>query len=36
VQDILRSQKPGGSVEASLIRGGAITTINLRLEACAA
>jgi S1-C subfamily serine protease len=36
VQDILRSHKPGDSVEASLIRGGAITTVNLRLEARAA
>jgi S1-C subfamily serine protease len=36
VQDILRSQKPGDAVEASLIRGGAITTITLRLEARAA
>jgi S1-C subfamily serine protease len=36
VQDILRSQKPGDSVEASLIRGGAITTVTLRLEARAA
>jgi S1-C subfamily serine protease len=36
VQSILRSHKPGDSVEASLIRGGAITTINLRIEARAA
>lgn len=36
VQSILRSYKPGDSVEASLIRGGAITTISLRLEARAA
>jgi S1-C subfamily serine protease len=32
VQSILRSHRPGDSVEASLIRGGAITTITLRLE----
>ena len=36
VQDILRSHKPGESVEARLIRGGAITTSGLRLEARAA
>lgn len=36
VQSILRSHKPGDSVDASLIRGGAITTITLRLEARAA
>ncbi|HXO39013.1 MAG TPA: trypsin-like peptidase domain-containing protein [Candidatus Acidoferrum sp.] len=36
VQNILRSCKPGDSVEASLIRGGAMTTITLRLEARAA
>jgi len=36
VQSILRSHKPGDSVEASLIRGGAITTISLRIEARAA
>jgi S1-C subfamily serine protease len=36
VQSILRSYKPGDSLEASLIRGGAITTIMLRLEARAA
>jgi S1-C subfamily serine protease len=33
VQGILRSFKPGDSVEASLIRGGAMTTISVRLEA---
>jgi hypothetical protein len=32
----LRSHKPGDSLEASLIRGGAIATIMLRLEARAA
>jgi S1-C subfamily serine protease len=36
VQSILRSYKPGDSLEASLIRGGAIATIMLRLEARAA
>jgi S1-C subfamily serine protease len=36
VQSILRSHKPGDSVEAKLIRGGAISTITLRLEARAA
>jgi S1-C subfamily serine protease len=36
VQDILRSHKPGESVAASLVRGGAITTSDLRLEARAA
>jgi S1-C subfamily serine protease len=36
VQSILRSYKPGDSVEARLIRGGAITTISLRIEARAA
>ena len=33
VQGILRSCKPGDSVEATLIRGGAMTTISVRLEA---
>jgi S1-C subfamily serine protease len=33
VQGILRSFKPGDSVAASLIRGGAMTTISVRLEA---
>ena len=33
VQSILRSHKPGDSLEASVIRGGAITTSNLQLEA---
>jgi S1-C subfamily serine protease len=33
VQGILRSFKPGDSVEASLIRGGAMTKISVRLEA---
>jgi S1-C subfamily serine protease len=33
VQHILRSYKPGDSVEATLIRGGAMTTISVRLEA---
>ncbi len=32
VQNILRSCKPGDSVEAGLIRGGAVTTISVRLE----
>jgi S1-C subfamily serine protease len=32
VQNILRSYKPGDAVEASLIRGGAMTTISVRLE----
>ena len=36
VQSILRSHKPGDSLEASLIRGGAIATSSLRLEARAA
>ena len=36
VQSILRSHKPGDSVEAKFIRGGAISTITLRLEARAA
>jgi S1-C subfamily serine protease len=36
VQQILRSYKPGDAVQASLIRGGAMTTISLRLEARAA
>jgi len=36
VQSILRSHKPGDSLEASLIRGGAITTSSLQLEARAA
>jgi len=36
VQGILRSYKPGDSLEASLIRGGAMTTVSLRLEARAA
>lgn len=36
VQDILRSHKPNDSIEASVIRGGASTTITLRLEARAA
>jgi hypothetical protein len=36
VQSILRSHKPGDSVEASLIRGGAITSSTLQLEARAA
>jgi S1-C subfamily serine protease len=33
VQDIVRSRIPGESVEATLIRGGAIITSSLRLEA---
>jgi S1-C subfamily serine protease len=36
VQNILRSHKPGDSIEASLVRGGAITTLSLRLEPRAA
>jgi len=36
VQSLLRSRKPGDSIEASLVRGGAITTISLRLEPRAA
>ena len=36
VQHVLRSYKAGDPVEASLIRGGAITTISLQLEARAA
>ena len=36
VQSVLRSHKPGDSIEASLVRGGAITTISLRLEPRAA
>ena len=36
VQSVLRSHKPSDSLEAGLIRGGAITTISLRLEPRAA
>ena len=36
VQSILRAHKPSDSIEASLVRGGAITTVSVRLEPRAA
>jgi S1-C subfamily serine protease len=33
VQQLLRAHKPGDAIEAGLIRGGAMITVSVRLEA---